>query len=112
MRRPTPRKPAPPTCSSSRFERGACGRAWASALRTAPETGSATLLELSVRAARLRATLGEISSALEKVFGRYQAVNRTISGVYSSESQDNPQFQKARTLAEEFAQTEGRRPRI
>jgi methylmalonyl-CoA mutase len=82
------------------------------AAANAPETGSANLLELSVRAARLRATLGEISSALEKVFGRYQAVNRTISGVYSSESQDNPQFQKARTLAEEFAQTEGRRPRI
>ena len=82
------------------------------AAANAPETGSANLLELSVRAARLRATLGEISSALEKVFGRYRAVNRTISGVYSSESQDNPQFQKARTLAEEFAQTEGRRPRI
>src|ERR1035437_4979387 len=82
------------------------------AATNAAETGSGNLLELAVRAARLRATLGEISSALEKVFGRYQAVNRTISGVYSSESQDNPQFQKARTLAEEFAQTEGRRPRI
>jgi methylmalonyl-CoA mutase len=62
--------------------------------------------------ARSRATLGEISTALEKVFGRYQAVNRTISGVYSSESQDNPDFRKARELAEEFATLEGRRPRI
>ena len=82
------------------------------AASNAAETGSGNLLELSVRAARLRATLGEISSALEKVFGRYQAVNRTISGVYSSESQDNPQFQQAQALAEEFARTEGRRPRI
>ncbi|MDR0842951.1 MAG: cobalamin-dependent protein, partial [Acidobacteriota bacterium] len=54
----------------------------------------------------------EISSALEKVFGRYQAVNRTISGVYSSESREDPEFQKAQTLAEKFAQSEGRRPRI
>ena len=53
-------------------------------------TGDGNLLELAVEAARVRATLGEISSALEKVFGRYQAVNRTISGVYSSESQDDP----------------------
>ena len=82
------------------------------ALTSAAETGSGNLLELAVRAARLRATLGEISSALEKVFGRYQAVNRTISGVYSSESQDNPEFQQAQALAEEFARTEGRRPRI
>jgi methylmalonyl-CoA mutase len=82
------------------------------ALTSAAETGDGNLLELAVRAARLRATLGEISTALEKVFGRYQAVNRTISGVYSSESQDNPQFQQAKALAEEFARTEGRRPRI
>ena len=60
----------------------------------------------------MRATLGEISSALEKVFGRYQAVSRTISGVYSSESEDDPEFQKARQLAAEFAAAEGRRPRI
>jgi methylmalonyl-CoA mutase len=82
------------------------------ALTNAASTGTGNLLELSVQAARLRATLGEISSALEKVFGRYQAVNRTISGVYSSESQDNPEFQKALALAEEFARLEGRRPRI
>jgi methylmalonyl-CoA mutase len=82
------------------------------ALTSAAETGAGNLLELAVRAARLRATLGEISSALEKVFGRYQAVNRTISGVYSSESQDNPEFQQAKALAEEFSRIEGRRPRI
>jgi methylmalonyl-CoA mutase len=81
-------------------------------LTTAAENGSGNLLELAVAAARLRATLGEISTALEKVFGRYQAVNRTISGVYASEIQDNPDFRKARELAEEFATLEGRRPRI
>ena len=63
-------------------------------------------------AARVRATLGEISTALEKVFGRYQAVSRTISGVYSAESQGDPEFQKAPRMAEEFAALEGRRPRI
>jgi methylmalonyl-CoA mutase len=82
------------------------------ALTRCAETGSGNLLELAVNAARLRATLGEISTALEKVFGRYTAVNRTISGVYSSESQSDPEFQKARALAEEFAHTDGRRPRI
>ncbi|MBN1570486.1 MAG: methylmalonyl-CoA mutase [Acidobacteria bacterium] len=82
------------------------------ALTRCAETGEGNLLELSVDAARQRATLGEISSALEKVFGRYQAVNRTISGVYSSESRENPEFQKAHALAEGFARAEGRRPRI
>jgi methylmalonyl-CoA mutase len=82
------------------------------ALTAAAENGSGNLLELAVEAARRRATLGEISTALEKVFGRYQAVNRTISGVYSSEIQDNPDFRKARELADEFAALEGRRPRI
>jgi methylmalonyl-CoA mutase len=82
------------------------------ALTRCAETGEGNLLELSVQAARHRATLGEISSALEKVYGRYQAVNRTISGVYSSESHEDPEFQKAHAMAEEFAKTEGRRPRI
>ncbi len=82
------------------------------ALRRSAETGEGNLLDLSVQAARVRATLGEISYALEQVFGRYQAVNRTISGVYSSESQSDPEFQKARKLADEFAAAEGRRPRI
>jgi len=82
------------------------------ALTRAAETGEGNLLELAVNAARVRATLGEISSALEKVYGRYQAVNRTISGVYSAESQSDPEFQKAKAMAEEFAKAEGRRPRI
>jgi methylmalonyl-CoA mutase len=82
------------------------------ALTQAAEKGEGNLLELSVNAARLRATLGEISSALEKPFGRYQAVNRTISGVYSAESQTDPEFQKAARAAAEFAKAEGRRPRI
>ena len=67
-----------------------------SALTAAAESGSGNLLDLAVQAARVRATLGEISTVLEKVFGRYQAVNRTISGVYSSESLDNPDFLRAK----------------
>ena len=82
------------------------------ALTASAKTGEGNLLELAVDAARVRATLGEISGALEKVFGRYQAVSRTISGVYSSESQGDPEFQKARAMAQEFAELEGRRPRI
>jgi len=82
------------------------------ALTVAAQNGSGNLLELAVNAARVRATLGEISSALEKVFGRYQAVNRTISGVYSSESQGDPEFMKAQAQSQEFAALEGRRPRI
>jgi methylmalonyl-CoA mutase len=83
-----------------------------SALTKAAEDGSGNLLELAITAARLRATLGEISVALEKVYGRYQATNRVVSGVYSSESQADPEFAKARRMAEEFSQAEGRRPRI
>ena len=82
------------------------------ALTKCAETGEGNLLELAVNAARKRATLGEISFALEKTFGRYQAVNHTISGVYSSESRQDPEFEKARALTEKFAQAEGRRPRI
>jgi methylmalonyl-CoA mutase len=82
------------------------------ALTRAAESGEGNLLALAVTAARTRATLGEISTALEKVFRRYQAINRTISGVYSSESQHNPEFVKAREMAAEFARVEGRRPRI
>ena len=76
------------------------------------ETGQGNLLELAVDAARKRATLGEISSAMEKVFGRYSAVIRSISGVYSSESQSSEIFKKATEMASEFAAIEGRRPRI
>jgi methylmalonyl-CoA mutase len=83
-----------------------------SALTNCAQTGSGNLLELAINAARVRATLGEISYALEKVFGRYQAVNRTISGVYSAESQSDPEFQKAHEMAEDFARVDGRRPRI
>jgi len=82
------------------------------ALTACARSGAGNLLELAVNAARLRATLGEISSALEEVFSRYQAVSRTISGVYSSESQGDPEFKKALAMAREFAQLEGRRPRI
>jgi methylmalonyl-CoA mutase len=81
-------------------------------LTHAAETKSGNLLELAIQAARVRATLGEISQALETVFGRYQATNRTISGIYSAESQTDPEFRKAAGMAEEFAKEEGRRPRI
>jgi len=82
------------------------------AITHAAETGEGNLLALSVEAARKMATLGEISFALEKVYGRYKAVIRSISGVYSSESQDSDAFKKARELADRFAELEGRRPRI
>ncbi len=83
-----------------------------SAISKAAETGEGNLLELSVDAARKRASLGEISMACEKVFGRYKAVIRTISGVYSSETEEDMSFNKAREMADTFANLEGRRPRI
>jgi methylmalonyl-CoA mutase len=70
------------------------------------------LLELAVTAARHRATLGEISDALEKAYGRYSATIRSISGVYSAESMQDPEMKEAMRLADEFAKAEGRRPRI
>jgi len=82
------------------------------ALTRCAETGEGNLLDLAVNAARKRATLGEMSSALEKVFGRYQAAHHTISGVYSAESRQDSEFLKARKLADDFARAEGRRPRI
>jgi methylmalonyl-CoA mutase len=82
------------------------------ALTKCAETGSGNLLELAVDAARKRVSLGEISYACEKVFGRYKAVIRSISGVYSSEMSQDKDFVKARALADEFAALEGRRPRI
>ena len=82
------------------------------ALTNGAKTKTGNLLELAVGAARVRATLGEISAALETVYGRYQAVSRTISGIYSSESEGDPEFQTARKMASEFAAEEGRRPRI
>jgi methylmalonyl-CoA mutase len=82
------------------------------ALTRSAETGEGNLLELAVDAARKLASLGEISDSLEKVFGRYKAVIRSISGVYSSQAGDDPDFLKARELADKFAKQEGRRPRI
>ena len=70
------------------------------------------LLSLAIEAARERATLGEISDALEKVFGRYKAQIKTFSGVYSKEIKNDETFEKAQKLANEFAKIEGRRPRI
>jgi methylmalonyl-CoA mutase len=82
------------------------------ALTSAAENGKGNLLELSIQAARLRASLGEISYALEKVFGRYQAKIRSIAGVYSKEIAMNEDFKLARQLADQFAEIDGRRPRI
>ncbi len=76
------------------------------------ETKEGNLLELSIEAARARATLGEISYACEKVVGRYNAVTRTISGVYSSEAKGDTLLREARDLTDKFAKKEGRRPRI
>ncbi len=76
------------------------------------ETGEGNLLDLAVKAAGLRASLGEISDACETIVGRYKAVIRTISGVYSSESGEDKDFAHAKELAEQFAKKEGRQPRI
>jgi methylmalonyl-CoA mutase len=75
-------------------------------------TGEGNLLGCAVDAARKRATLGEISAALETVWGRYQARTRTITGVYSAENSADEVFLKARAMVEEFEHREGRRPRI
>jgi methylmalonyl-CoA mutase len=82
------------------------------ALENAAKEGNGNLLELAVNAARERATLGEISFALEKVYGRYKAQIRSISGVYSAEAMEDQSFKKAQELADQFAAKEGRRPRI
>ena len=76
------------------------------------KTAEGNLLALAIEAARERATLGEISNALEEVFGRYKAQIKSFSGVYSKEIKKDPQFEKARMLADRFAEQEGRRPRI
>ena len=78
----------------------------------ATETGEGNLLELAVEAARNRATLGEISYAIEKVAGRYKPVIKSISGVYSSAIKDDPDFDKAKKLVDNFIEKTGRRPRI
>ena len=76
------------------------------------QTGEGNLLELAIEAARNRATLSEISDALETVFGRYKAQIKSFSGVYSKEMKDDKSFEKAKQLADKFAEKEGRRPRI
>jgi methylmalonyl-CoA mutase len=83
-----------------------------SALTNAAKSGKENLLDLAVTAAKNRATLGEISDALELIFGRHKAVHKTISGVYSKEIKEDPLFKKAKELADKFAALEGRRPRI
>ena len=82
------------------------------AITESVKTGKGNLLALAVEAAKCRATLGEISMACEKVVGRYKAVIRSISGVYSMEAKGNEKFAKAQAMADEFAKLEGRRPRI
>jgi methylmalonyl-CoA mutase len=82
------------------------------AITKCAETGDGNLLAKAVEAARHRATLGEISAAMEDVFGRHTAQTQTISGVYASEAEEDEDFQRARDLADEFAEVAGRRPRI
>ena len=82
------------------------------ALTNAAKSRNENLLGLAVKAAKKRATLGEISDALETVFGRHKAVTKTISGVYSKEIKDGKLFKQATELADKFANLEGRRPRI
>lgn len=81
-------------------------------LTTAAKSSEGNLLDLAIKAAKERATLGEISDALEIIFGRHKAVHKTISGVYSKEIKEDPLFKKAAELANKFAELEGRRPRI
>ncbi len=83
------------------------------ALTRSAESGEGNLLELAVNAARAHATVGEISEALEKVYGRYEATIRTVSGVYTSEmGQSTEEIQAVRKIVESFAEREGRRPRM
>jgi methylmalonyl-CoA mutase len=82
------------------------------AITHAARSGEGNLLELAISAARNRASLGEITQAMEEVFGRYSATIRSVSGVYSSESTMDADFEKARRMSDEFAVLAGRRPRI
>ncbi len=81
-------------------------------LTKSAQSGEKNLLDLAINAARERATLGEISDALEKVYGRHKAQIKSFSGVYSKEIKNDQSFEKARELANKFAKLEGRRPRI
>ncbi len=82
------------------------------AITKASESGEGNLLELAVVAARERASLGEISQAMEKVFGRFKAQTQSISGVYSAEVMEEDSYKKAQSKADEFSKLDGRRPRI
>ena len=83
------------------------------AITKCAETGEGNILEACVKAARVRATLGEISFAIEKISGRYQAVSRTISGVYGHEyGEDKSMIEKVKKLTDDFAERVGRRPRL
>jgi methylmalonyl-CoA mutase len=82
------------------------------ALTGAAQTGSGNLLDLAIKASRLRATVGEISDALETVWGRHRATNQTVSGVYSAAFGEDGTMQAIRSLTDSFALAEGRRPRI
>ncbi|GAB2606169.1 methylmalonyl-CoA mutase [Paractinoplanes abujensis] len=93
-------------------DEGACVSALDALTRAAAEPGGGNLLALAVDAARAKATVGEISTALEKVFGRHTARIRTISGVYRQEAGRSGDVERARAAAAEFAEQEGRQPRI
>ncbi|SFO62274.1 heterodimeric methylmalonyl-CoA mutase large subunit precursor [Algoriphagus ornithinivorans] len=82
------------------------------AITEAAQSGNGNLLALAVDAARKRATLGEISMAMEKIFGRHQAQTKSITGVYAAEVKNQESFKKAIALSDQFAELEGRRPRI
>ncbi len=85
---------------------------WLNKITEVAKSGNGNLLELAIYAARERATLGEISFAMEKVFGRYKATIRTVSGIYSSEYGKKNEIEKVREMTDKFQENEGRRPRI
>jgi len=91
---------------------GSKARAALAAITEAAQSGEGNLLALAIEAARARASLGEISEAMEQVFGRHKAVIRSISGIYSSEFGDHEEIARVRRMADEFEGREGRRPRI
>lgn len=97
-------------CKATRDENKA--QATLQALEHSARTGEGNLLALAVDAARARATLGEISAAMENAFGRYTATTRSVKGVYAAAMQHNTDFEETRRLADAFAEQEGRRPRI
>ncbi|MDK9723858.1 MAG: methylmalonyl-CoA mutase [Sterolibacteriaceae bacterium MAG5] len=91
---------------------GAAVQAALDALTAAAQDGTGNLLDLAIKATRLRATVGEISDALEKVYGRHRATNQTVSGVYSAAFGQSAGIDELRELVDEFAAAEGRRPRL